>query len=78
MAHKSQGNTLLGITDKFPGGTVIKNPPASAGDTKDVGSIPGQERFLQSCLIALPLLALLAVKLRILISVSNSWHELYF
>ena len=48
MAHKSQGNTLLGITDKFPGGTVIKNPPASAGDTKDVGSVPGQERFLQS------------------------------
>ena len=26
----------------FPGGTVVKNPPASAGDT---GSVPGWERF---------------------------------
>ena len=25
----------------FPGGTVIKNTPANAGDTKDTGSIPG-------------------------------------
>ena len=31
----------------FPGGTVVKNPPANAGDT---GSIPGPERshMLQS------------------------------
>ena len=29
----------------FPGGTVIKNPPANAGDTKDTGLIPGEERF---------------------------------
>ena len=28
----------------FPGGSVIKNPPASAGDT---GSIPGQEDALK-------------------------------
>ena len=28
----------------FPGGSVVKNPPASAGDTKDVGSIPGSGR----------------------------------
>ena len=26
----------------FPGGTVDKNPPASAGD---MGSVPGLERF---------------------------------
>ena len=26
----------------FPGGTVVKNPPANAGDT---GSIPGLGRF---------------------------------
>ena len=32
-----RSNLLLG----FPGGAVIKNPPANAGDT---GSIPGQER----------------------------------
>ena len=24
---------------------VVKNPPANAGDTRDVGSIPGSERF---------------------------------
>ena len=28
----------------FPGGTVVKNPPANAGDTGDVGLNPGQER----------------------------------
>ena len=25
----------------FPGGTVVMNPPASAGDARDVGLIPG-------------------------------------
>ena len=25
----------------FPGGTRVKNLPASAGDTRDTGSIPG-------------------------------------
>jgi len=28
----------------FPGGTVIKNLPANAGDARDVGSIPGSGR----------------------------------
>ena len=28
----------------FPGGPVVKNPPANAGDTRDVGSIPGSGR----------------------------------
>ena len=28
----------------FPGGTVVKNPPANAGDTRDMGSIPGSRR----------------------------------
>ena len=27
----------------MPGGTVVKNPPVSAGDIRDVGSIPGSE-----------------------------------
>ena len=27
------------------GGSVVKNPPAKAGDTRDVGSIPGSGRF---------------------------------
>ena len=29
----------------FPGGSVVKNLPASAGDTGDIGSIPGLGRF---------------------------------
>ena len=28
----------------FPGGTVVKNPAANAGDTRDTGSIPGSRR----------------------------------
>ena len=28
----------------FPGGTVVKYPPANAGDTRDVGLIPGSGR----------------------------------
>ena len=28
----------------FPGGPVVKNPPANAGDTGDPGSIPGSGR----------------------------------
>ena len=28
----------------FPGGSVVKNPPANAGDTEDLGLIPGLER----------------------------------
>ena len=31
----------------FPGGTVVKNPLASAGDARDVGSIPGTRRSLE-------------------------------
>ena len=26
----------------FPGGAVVKNPPASAGDARDMGLIPGR------------------------------------
>ena len=29
----------------FSGGSVVKNLPANAGDTRDVGSIPGSGRF---------------------------------
>ena len=28
----------------FPGGTMVKNLPATAGDIRDVGSIPGLGR----------------------------------
>ena len=30
----------------FFGGSVVKNPPANAGDTRDVGLIPGWGRSL--------------------------------
>ena len=29
----------------LPHGTVVKNPPASAEDSRDLDSIPGSERF---------------------------------
>ena len=32
------------VINGFPGGTVVKNPPTNAGDTRDVGSIPGLGR----------------------------------
>ena len=31
----------------FPGNAVVKNPPVSAGDTRDAGSIPGWEDPLE-------------------------------
>ena len=31
----------------MPGGAVVENPPASAGDSRDVGSILGQEDLLE-------------------------------
>ena len=30
----------------FPGVLVVKNPPANAGDLRDIGSIPGSGRSL--------------------------------
>ena len=29
----------------FPGGAVVKNPPANAGDAGDLGSIPRLGRY---------------------------------
>ena len=31
----------------FSGGTVVKNPPVNAGNTRDLGWIPGSERYLE-------------------------------
>ena len=31
----------------FPGGSVVKNPPANAGDAEDAGLIPGLGRSLR-------------------------------
>ena len=30
----------------FPGGSMVKNPPTDAGDTRDTGLIPGSGRSL--------------------------------
>ena len=30
--------------DNVPGGAVVKNPPANAGDKRDAGSTPGLAR----------------------------------
>ena len=30
--------------EDFPGGSVVNNPPANAGDSGDAGSIPGLAR----------------------------------
>ena len=35
----------------FPGGSVVKNPPASAGATRDSGSIPGSGRSSEKGMI---------------------------
>ena len=33
-----------GVGHGFPGGTVVQNPPANAGDTRDAGLFPGSGR----------------------------------
>ena len=37
-------NSHLKISLGFPGGSVVKNTPANAGDTGDAGSVPGLGR----------------------------------
>ena len=36
---------LVGVGRHIPGGSVVKNPPANAGDVRDSGSIPGLGRL---------------------------------
>ena len=38
---------LLFLQTSFPRGSVVKNPPANAGDPGDTGSILGQENPLE-------------------------------
>ena len=42
--HMSLNSVALPFTTGFPGGTVVQNLPANAGDTRHMGSIPGSER----------------------------------
>ena len=37
-------NFLNIFTHAFPGGAVVKNPPANAGDARNMGLIPGSGR----------------------------------
>ena len=48
MCKKKKENELVSITftQGFPGGSVVKNLPANAGDARDKGLIPGSGRFL--------------------------------
>ena len=32
------------LLQRFPGGSMVKNPPANEGDERDSGSIPGSGR----------------------------------
>ena len=41
FAHKWHDNLCRKLTKSFPGGAVVENPPANAGDT---GSSPGPGR----------------------------------
>ena len=45
IAFFGMTNTTTTINFKgFLGGTVVKNPPANAGDSTDMSSIPGSEK----------------------------------
>ena len=46
--HQSLLHQLIqavNLTSLFPSGTVVKNPPANAGDARDAGLIPRTRRF---------------------------------
>ena len=43
--HSDESWQYFTSIDRFPGGSVVKNPPANAGDAGDVGSIPGSEKI---------------------------------
>ena len=36
----------------FPGGTVVTNPPASAGEARDTGSVFGEEMATHRSILA--------------------------
>ena len=43
-SHMSLNSVALPFSTGFPGGAVVKNLPANAGDTRHKGSIPGSGR----------------------------------
>ena len=42
---------MMKIKGTFPGGSVVKNLPANAGNTRDVGLIPGSRRPVEKEMI---------------------------
>ena len=40
LIERDESRRMLGF-GAWASGTVVKNPPASAGDTRDAGSVPG-------------------------------------
>ena len=40
----SRNQSFLTLPEGFPGGVVVKSPPANAGDVRDMGSVPGSRR----------------------------------
>ena len=43
-ADRAQVDDGAEDTQGFPGGSVVKNPPANAGEARDTGLIPGSGR----------------------------------
>ena len=39
-----RNEVLISATTAFPGGSVLKNPPANAGDTEEAGLMPEWEK----------------------------------
>ena len=44
LESNSVFGTLHSTNRGFPGGAVVKNPPANTGDARDAGSTPGSGR----------------------------------
>ena len=59
--YKPEPYRQVTYTWGFPGGSVIKNPPANAGDVRDTSSIPGSARFQGGGMAAHP--SILACKI---------------
>ena len=55
-AWKIHFNTSVGVTGDFPGGSVVKNPPANArdaGSIPELGRSPGEEEMaIRSSILA--------------------------
>ena len=43
-SSQQHGHHVIFLGPSFPGGAVVKNPPAEAGDVRDSGSVPGLGR----------------------------------